>query len=265
MTWRTKLLVLVGVEFQMLSLTFAGALFLPVPSGILSCWIFISCLSLSPRLLLMRMGVALHPVVRSEGGLPKRRKVRVSAWGSCLVPGPLGLWDMVRLVGLFWRCGMLTLVSGPFLLVFWSSFVLSCLVYTGLPLLLTLLMLVLVVFSWWKCFLCMSVGLERGLFWKLQCLSTVVLVVQFLCRLFLRDRALIFGDHSGSWVLCCGLQMVCLGVLEGFCHAIWVLTIAGFGLLVGSNVVMVSRLGLLKLLVLVFCITRPLRLHCWVW
>ena len=34
----------------------------------------------------------LHPAIWSEGGLAKRRRVRVSAWEYAWVPGPLGLW-----------------------------------------------------------------------------------------------------------------------------------------------------------------------------
>ena len=190
-------------------------------------------------------GVALHPVVWSEGGLPKRRKVRVSAWDHAWVPGPLGLWGHGSIgwpllevrdadVG-FWPFSVNILVKLCSFLssLHWPSSVVDFTdVGVGGVLLVEMLF-----------YVCMNVGLERGLFWKLQCLSTVVLVVQFLCLLFLRDRALIFGNHSRSWVLCCGLQI----------HAVGVLTIAGFGLLVGSNVVMVSCLGLLKLLVLVFC------------
>ena len=69
----------------------------------------------------------LHPVVWSEGGLAKRRRVRVSAW--CM-PGFLVLLvsgGMVLLVGLVLKLSMLMLASGLFLLDFWLSFVISSL------------------------------------------------------------------------------------------------------------------------------------------
>ena len=62
-----------------------------------------------------------------------------------------------------------------------------------------------VVFRWLSCLFCTTVGLVKGLCWRCLFLSSVGLIVQFQCRLFLRDGALIFGDLAGFWVPCFGL------------------------------------------------------------
>ena len=100
----------------------------------------------------------------------------------------------------------------------------------------------------------------KGWSWRCRFPSCVGSIVQFQCRLFLRNRALIFGDPAGFWVRCFGLKVVCLAVLVGFFHVAWVLITAGSGLLVGRGVVMVLRLGLWRLLVLASWMTYFLSL-----
>ena len=132
-------------------------------------------------------GVALHPTVWSSGGLAKKRKVRVSAWEFAWVPGPVGLW---RHGSISWLC----IEVGEGDVGFWpysvGLLVKFCSFLSSLHLLSTVDDL--------------GVG-ERWVGERLNLEMSVptsrrLNLVQFQCRLFLLDRALIFGDLAGSWV-----------------------------------------------------------------
>ena len=140
-------------------------------------------------------GVALHPTVWSGGGLVKRRKTRVSAWDFASVPGPVGLW---RHGSVGWPCIEVRDVDVGFwqysvgLLVKLCSFLSSL----HLPSSVSDLGVggvsfvdLLILFERWAG---ERLVLEICLF-----LSSVGLVVQFQCRVLLRDQALIFGALVG--------------------------------------------------------------------
>ena len=98
----------------------------------------------------------------------------------------------------------------------------------------------------------MSSGLVSGFALRLLFLNLVGLGVQFQCRLFLLVQALIFGVLVGFWVLFFGPCVCCLAALVGYSLGPLGLIIADFGTLVGVRVVMVLRLGLVRLLLLGF-------------
>ena len=139
-------------------------------------------------------GVALHPTVWSSGGFGQ--ETEVSAWEFAWVPGPVGLW---RHGSISWPCievcdddvgfwpysvGLLVKLCSFLSSLHWPSVVDDFGV--GVFRLLSFLFF-------------MNVGLERGWSWRCLFLSCVV---QFQCRLFLLDRALISGDLVGFWVRC---------------------------------------------------------------
>ena len=140
-------------------------------------------------------GVALQPTVWSSGGPAKKRKVRVSAWEFArvlLVFGGTG-----PLVGLALRSVRMMLVFWPYsvgLLVKFCSFLSSLHWPSAVD------DLGLVTFRLLNFLCCMSVGLVRGWSWRCLFQSRVACIVQFQCRLFLMDQALIFGDPAGFWV-----------------------------------------------------------------
>ena len=70
----------------------------------------------------------------------------------------------------------------------------------------------------------------RGWCWRCRFLSSVVSIVQFQCRLFLLDRALIFGDLAGLGAMLRALGGL-LVVLVGLFLVAWVLIIVGSSLL----------------------------------
>ena len=76
------------------------------------------------------------------------------------------------------------------------------------------------------------------------------LISQFQCRLFLLVQALIFGDLVSFLVLCCVRYVFCLGALAGFSLVLLVPITAGYAILIGKNLVMVSPPGLVRLLML---------------
>ena len=83
-----------------------------------------------------------------------------------------------------------------------------------------------VVFLTLICSFCMSNVQERGSRWKKLCLDFGGLVAQFPCWLFHLVQALMFGALVGSFAC-----------LPGACLVPLVLTLAGFVVLVGKDVV----------------------------
>ena len=143
-------------------------------------------------------GVALHPTVWSSGGPAKVRKVRVSAWEFAWVPGPVGLWRHGSIgwpsievgdgdVG-FWpySVGLLVKFCSFLSSLHWPSTV-DDLGVGGVSYVELLLL-----YERWA---------GERLVWRCLFLNLVVCIVQFQCRLFLMDRALIFGDLAGFWEL----------------------------------------------------------------
>ena len=90
----------------------------------------------------------------------------------------------------------------------------------------------------------MNSRLVKGLSWRRPFSGIFGLDAQFQCRLFRLVQALIFGvrvDFLGHFFVLC---VLCLVELAGSSHVI----LAGLGMLVGRSVGMVSRLGLVRLL-----------------
>ena len=126
-----------------------------------------------------------------QRGPAKKRRVRVSAWEFAWVPGPVGLW---RHGSVGWPCievGEDDVGFWPYsvgLLVKFCSFLSSL--------------------HWPSTVDDLGVGgvsfVELLMLYErwARCLfqSRVACIVQFQCRLFLMDRALIFGDPAGFWV-----------------------------------------------------------------
>ena len=95
----------------------------------------------------------------------------------------------------------------------------------------------------------MSSGLVRGFSLRKLFLAVRGLIAQFQCRLFLLVQALTLGDLVGFLVLCCVRYVFCLVVWAGFFLVLLVPIIAGYGISVGFNPVMVSLPGLVRLLI----------------
>ena len=144
-------------------------------------------------------GVALHPSVWSGGGLVKRRKVRVSAWEYAWVPVLLASGGMALLVGLvlrvrdvdvgFWpySAGLLVKLCSFLSSLHWPSCV-SDLAVGGVS-----FVELLILYERWA---------GERLVLEMSFPRSVVSIVQFQCRLFLLDRALILGHLVGFWVRC---------------------------------------------------------------
>ena len=194
-------------------------------------------------------GTAADRLVWCAGSLPKRPRITHAVRDFAFLPGPVDVWDgnwvsfgvsgvtaediqvwpnsvsllvkMLAFLGtLHWPAGSAEFGVGVFLLLSCSFF--------------------------------MSSGLVSGFALRLLFLNLVGLGVQFQCRLFLLVQALIFGVLVRFWVLFFGPYFCCLAALVGFSLGALGLIIADFGTLVGVRVVMVLRLGLVRLLLLGF-------------
>ena len=215
-------------------------------------------------------GIALDPLVWSEGGAPKRRRVVHAVRDRPFFLGFLGFGMesgalLLRLIFLVMilSYGLILLVC---LLKRWLFSLLCAALRMGR-------ILELVVSLMLSCLFLMSYGLVKGQFWKRLFLGAVERVAQFQSRLFFfLVQALIFCDLVGILVRCFVLLLVCLAVFVGSFLVIWVLITAGFGTLGGRSVDMALLPGLVSRARKVFqmsywfylVILLALLLHCWV-
>ena len=153
--------------------------------------------------MMMAMVVPPHIPLCGIGGGNQREGVCFKLSGSLhRYRAHLTSGGMARLGGLLFMSTKLMLLSGPFQLVCWCRCVSFLIFYIGLLLLMT----------WGReggltplvssCLFSMIAGLVRGCFWSRPFEEPGGVGVQFRCRLFLLDRASIFGVLAGFWVLC---------------------------------------------------------------
>ena len=195
-------------------------------------------------------GLAPHPLVWSAGGLSKRRRIVDVVRNVALLPGPFQIWDSE------WVCVPPSAVTAddvclwPFsvwILVRLAAF-LGTLHWSSAGTDLgpggVSYVELLILF--------MSFGLVRGFSLRRLFLDVRGLIAQFQCRLFLLVQALILGDLASFLVPCFVRCVLCPVALAGLSLVVLALTTVGLGMLVGKNLVMVSPLGLVRLLKLAF-------------
>ena len=193
-------------------------------------------------------GLGPRPLVWSALSLPKRRRIVDVVRNVALLAGPLHLWDSgwVRVppvaisaedvclrpysVGILVKLVTFlgSLFIGPLLVMTWDLEVFPMLSFLSF----------------------MSFGLVRDFSLRRQFLVVGGLIAQFQSRLFLLVQALIFGDLVRFLVQCYVRYVRCLVTLAGFSLVLWVPTTAGYGILVGISLVMVSLPGLVRFLTL---------------